>query len=126
MVILALGLATMFHPGKKGSFFFTLQMFVSFTIFLEAFAMVPQLVHLHISQDTEGLNSYYLYCLAAARIGRVLFWNVMSTKRDSFWYLISADIIHTILLIAFCVMYRRAKTGTKTVLGTTVRDGKSD
>ena len=41
MVILALGLATLFHPGKKGQFFFTLQMFVSFTIFLEALAMVP-------------------------------------------------------------------------------------
>ena len=40
----------------------------------------------------------------------------------------AADVIHTILLVAFCYMYRRAKVGNKdkTVLGTTVRDGKSD
>ena len=39
-------LSTIFHPGDKGNFFFTFQMFVSFTIFLEASALVPQLVHL--------------------------------------------------------------------------------
>ena len=46
LVALALGLSTVFHPGKKGKFFFTLQMFVSFTMFLEAMALVPQLVHI--------------------------------------------------------------------------------
>ncbi len=39
-------LSVIFHPGSKGDFFFTFQMFVSFTIFLEAGALVPQLVHL--------------------------------------------------------------------------------
>ena len=39
-------LSLVFHPGSKGEFFFTLQMLVSFTIFLEAFALLPQLQHL--------------------------------------------------------------------------------
>ena len=38
---ISLVLSTVFHPGKKGSFFFTLQMFVSFTMFVEALALVP-------------------------------------------------------------------------------------
>ena len=35
-------LACLFHPGKKSTtFFFTLQMFVSFTMFVEAAALIP-------------------------------------------------------------------------------------
>ena len=41
LVAVALGMATVLHPGKKGKFFFTLQMFVSFTMFLEAIALIP-------------------------------------------------------------------------------------
>ena len=41
VAIVSLGLATIFHPGKKGEFFFTFQMFVSFTMFIEAIALVP-------------------------------------------------------------------------------------
>ena len=38
---LCLILAAIFHPGKKGKLFFTLQMFVSFTMFVEAAALIP-------------------------------------------------------------------------------------
>jgi hypothetical protein len=34
-------LSMIFHPGNKGEYFFTYQMFVSFTMFLEAAALVP-------------------------------------------------------------------------------------
>ena len=53
------------------------------------------------NKDTEGLNQYYLYCLGVARISRIVFWYTMSSKWDSFWYLILADFIHTILLAVF-------------------------
>lgn len=46
IVIACLVLSCIFHPGSKGAFFFTFQMFVSFTMFTEAAALVPQLVHL--------------------------------------------------------------------------------
>ena len=34
-------LSMIFHPGSKGDYFFTFQMFVSFTMFLEAVALIP-------------------------------------------------------------------------------------
>ena len=115
---MSLILATLYHPGKKGDFFFTLQMFVSFTIFLEALSLAPQLVHLELSKDTEGLNSYYLVCLGLARISRVFFWRAMGGKTNSFWYLLAADILHTILLIGFYYLYRKARSNKSTqILG---------
>ena len=46
LIVACFLLSLIFHPGSKGEFFFTLQMLVSFTIFLEALSLVPQLVHL--------------------------------------------------------------------------------
>ena len=57
-------------------------------------------------EDTEGLNSIYLVCLGLSRVARLFFWNAMATKADTFWYLMGADVLHTILLIAFFIMYR--------------------
>ena len=34
-------LSLILHPGSKGEYFVTLQMLVSFTIFLEGFALLP-------------------------------------------------------------------------------------
>jgi uncharacterized protein with PQ loop repeat len=81
-------------------------MFVSFTMFLEALALVPQLIHLQQSKDTEGLNSIYLVCLGLSRVARLFFWNAMATKKDTFWYLMGADVLHTVLLVAFFLLYR--------------------
>ena len=96
-------------------------MFVSFTMFLEAAALIPQLVHIYQSKDTEGLNSYYLYCLGLARVGRIFFWYSMSSKRETFWYLMIGDVVHTVLLILFFYVYNKART-TKdySVLGVSV------
>jgi len=41
LITLCAILSVIFHPGSKGDFFFTLQMLVSFTIFLEAVALLP-------------------------------------------------------------------------------------
>jgi hypothetical protein len=41
LAVAMLILSTIFHPGSKGDYFFTFQMFVSFTMFLEAAALVP-------------------------------------------------------------------------------------
>jgi ER lumen protein retaining receptor len=50
-------LSMIFHPGNKGEYFLTFQMFVSFTMFVEAVALIPQLVHLNQNRDPEGLTS---------------------------------------------------------------------
>ena len=98
-------LACIYHPGKKGDYFFTMQMFAAFTIYLESLSLIPQLVHLELSKDTEGLNSYYLICLGLARAARIFFWRAMGAKTSSFWYFVTADIIHTGLLLAFYYLY---------------------
>lgn len=41
LIAICFVLCLVFHPGSKGDFFFTLQMLVSFTIFLEALALLP-------------------------------------------------------------------------------------
>jgi ER lumen protein retaining receptor len=106
-----------FHPGTKGEFFFTLQMFVSFTIFLEGLALLPQLYHLRTSKDPEGLTSTYLYLLGASRLVRVFFWIAMITNNDTFWYLIAADVLHNVLLIAFFFFFRKTTKSKEDILG---------
>ena len=117
LIGLCLILCLIFHPGSKGEFFFTLQMFVSFTIFLEAVALLPQLYHLRTSKDPEGLTSTYLYLLGASRLVRVFFWIAMITNNDSFWYLISADVLHNVFLIAFFYFYKKTTKQKEDILG---------
>ena len=112
-------LSMIFHPGSKGDYFFTLQMFVSFTMFVEAVALIPQLVHLRQNRDPEGLTSQYLYCLGGSRAVRFFFWFAMITNNDSFWYLILADLIHTVLLCGFFYVYRQAKKSGGPILAFT-------
>ena len=94
-------LSMIFHPGSKGEYFLTFQMFVSFTMFVEAVALIPQLVHLSQNRDPEGLTSQYLYSLGGSRAVRFFFWMAMISNNDSFWYLMLADFVHTILLVGF-------------------------
>ncbi len=99
-------LSLIFHPGSKGDFFFTFQMFVSFTIFLEAMALLPQLVHLRQNKDPEGLTASYLYCYGGSRLVRIFFWFAMISNNDTFWYLTLADILHTLFLLIFFYEYK--------------------
>jgi len=75
------------------------------------------------SRDTEGLNSYYLACLGTARLGRIFFWHTMSTKRDSFWYLMIADVLHSILLIAFFYVYKYVRKSKHEIIGNSNKIG---
>ena len=105
IISLAAVLACIYHPGKTGAYFFTQQMFVSFGMFIEAFSLVSQLYHMKMSKGLEGLNRPYLAALAISRFTRIYFWYTMSNKLSTFWYLIAADSIHTIMVIGFVVMY---------------------
>lgn len=113
-------LSLIFHPGNKGDFFFTLQMLVSLTIFLEGVALLPQLAHLRQHKDPEGLTSQYVYCLGASRLVRGFFWFAMISNNDSFWYLILADLLHTVCLAGFIYYYRiSVKEGSAPILAFT-------
>ena len=109
-IAVAAALACIFFPGKAGTYFFTQQMFVSFTMFTEALSLLSQLYHMRMSRGLEGLNSQYLAALAVSRLSRIYFWYTMSSKLNTFWYLIAADSIHTVLVVAFAlVFYSTAK-----------------
>lgn len=61
---------------------------------------------------------YYLICLGVARLCRVVFWITMSTKTNSFWYLVMADMLHTVLLGIFFLFFKKASTNKEGHLGT--------
>ena len=99
-------------------------MFVSFTIFLEAVALIPQLWHLYNHQDPEGLADSYLMFLGGSRFIRFFFWLEMMMEGDTFPYLLIADFVHTGLLIGFYYLFRRTVKSGTTLLGmsTKVKD----
>ena len=80
-------------------------MFVSFTMFLEALSLLSQLYHMRMSKGIDGLNAKYLMALAISRLSRIYFWYTMSNKVSTFWYLILADSVHTIMVVSFAIMY---------------------
>ena len=95
-------------------------MLVSFTIFLEGVALLPQLAHLRQHKDPEGLTSQYVYCLGGSRIVRFFFWIAMISNNDTFWYLILADLLHTVFLAGFFYYYRvSVKEGAAPILAFT-------
>ena len=102
-------------------------MFVSFTMFTEALSLVSQLYHMKMSKGLEGLNSKYLLALGISRLSRIYFWYTMSSKLMTFWYLIAADTVHTLMVVSFALLYKStAKTQTDGVLGFTRRIDRDD
>ena len=81
LLTIAVVLSLIFHPGKKSDqYFFTQQMFVSFTMFSEALSLIPQLHHMKQSMAMEGLATSYLIVLGVSRFSRIFFWKSMSSK----------------------------------------------
>ena len=68
---------------------------------------------MHIGNALEGLNSKYLIALGVSRLTRIGFWVTMSTRLMTFWFLISADAIHTLMVVAFAVIYWQLRRKNK-------------
>ena len=110
IVTIATILSLFLFPGKRGEYFVSQQMFVSFTMFTEALSLVPQLYHMYISRGLEGLNSKYLFALAISRFSRIYFWYTMSGRHiTTFWYLISSDALYTIMVLGFALLFRSTR-----------------
>lgn len=112
-VSIAALLSLIFFPGRTGQYYISQQMFVSFTMYTEALSLVSQLYHMHIGHQLDGLNSYYLAALGVSRLTRIGFWISMSSRLSTFWFLIAADSIHTMLVIGFGLMYYTIRRETK-------------
>jgi ER lumen protein retaining receptor len=94
-------LSFFFHPGTKGAYYFTSQMFVSLSIYAESIGLLPQLHMIHQEKDTGSLSQYYVVLLAFARFFRLLFWLKMYLDGNKFISLILADLVHCALISNF-------------------------
>jgi len=110
-------LSVFFHPGSKGSYYFTLQMLVAFTMYFEACGLLPQIYILRKMREVEVQLGHYVFCLAISRAVRLLFWLCMWLEGDSFIYLMLADFLHTALLGDFVYFYLKTKRGQPLLLG---------
>ena len=61
---------------------------------------------MRLSKGLEGLNSRYLFALATSRISRIYFWYTMSNKLMTFWYLIAADTVYSVMVVSFAILFR--------------------
>ena len=106
ITVICLLLSFFFHPGEKNEYYFSTQMLVSFTMYMEAVGMLPQLFILRNHQEVEVKTGHYMFCMAVSRFLRLIFWLLMwHASEASFFYLIIADLLHTILLSDFCYYY---------------------
>lgn len=107
LLVTILVLSFFFHPGSKNKYYLTIQMFVSINIYSECIGLLPQLYLISKSSETGNLSAYYLVFLGFARFFRLFFWFKMYVDGNSFFSLIFADLIHTILLSVFIYFYTK-------------------
>eukprot|EP00743_Colponemidia_sp_Colp-15_P001590 GILK01001736.1.p1 GENE.GILK01001736.1~~GILK01001736.1.p1 ORF type:complete len:224 (-),score=33.43 GILK01001736.1:198-869(-) len=109
-------LAFLFHPGKKNEYWWTMQILVAFSLYLEAGGLMPQLVVMRKIGEVEPLTSHYMFCLAASRFLRLGFWILMWLDGDKFFSLMAADLIHTLLLSDYVYYYLKSLTDRKRLI----------
>lgn len=98
LIPLAFILAFLFHPGSS---WFSSQIFVSMSIFSEAFGLIPQLYMVRKSKDTGDISELYIVFLGIARLFRLVFWIKMYIDGMRYFSLIVADLIHFLCLFNF-------------------------
>ena len=110
-------LSFFFHLGNRVSGkWFTAQMLLSFTMFLEASGLLPQIYILRKIKAVEVTVSNYLFLLAVSRAIRMVFWVVSWLDNKAYGFLMVADLAHTILLADFVYYYLKTKRGTPILL----------
>eukprot|EP00397_Hematodinium_sp_SG-2012_P012296 GEMP01012462.1.p1 GENE.GEMP01012462.1~~GEMP01012462.1.p1 ORF type:complete len:221 (+),score=35.83 GEMP01012462.1:257-919(+) len=91
---ISVAFAFVFHPGDD---WFSLQILVSFTMYMEALGLLPQLWLMRHMHEIEPLTSHYVALLVIARAFRMIFWGVLFWMGEHFLQLFLADILHTLL-----------------------------
>ena len=98
-------LSFFFHPGSKNEWYISKQMLVSFTMYMEAIGLLPQIYLIRKHKEVEAMTGHYMFCLAVSRFLRLIFWLQMFWDGDWVGYLVIADLIHTLLLSDFTYFY---------------------
>ena len=104
-------------------------MFVSFTLYIEALSLVSQLYHMYVGKVVDGLNKRYLAALGVSRLTRIGFWVSMSSRLSTFWFLIAADTVHTLMVVGFALSFNQIRKKTKHssgVLSMDSREGETE
>lgn len=100
-------LAVVFHPGGQ---WISSQILVSFTMYTEALALLPQLYLMRKMIEIEPLTSHYVGLLMISRIVRLMFWASLYMQGEHFLGLFIADAMHSILsadyLYLWCMKIR--------------------
>ena len=109
-------LSFFFHPGTKNAYYLTIQMLVSFSLFMECAGLLPQFLVMRKAKEVEGMTSHYIMCLGGARLIRLAFWLMSYMEGETFGYLILADLLHTILLGDFAFYYYKSIRSGKPIL----------
>ena len=72
---------------------------------------------MHIGNVVDGLNKRYLATLGVARLTRIGFWVSMSSRLSTFWFLIAADTVHTLMVVGFGLSFMKIKEKTQSRSG---------
>lgn len=88
-----------------------LELLWTFSIFLEAVAILPQLFLLHRTGECEALNSHYIFCLGGYRALYLLNWGYRYFAEEGYYYQAGVFIVwfsgavQTILYVDFFYYY---------------------
>lgn len=86
---------------------FSFPMLVTFTMYGEGIALVPQLYLMRRMIEVEPLTSHYVGLLILSRIVRVCFWVILYVKAQYFVSLFVADMLHTLLAADYLHLWCR-------------------
>uniref|UniRef100_A0A0G4G723 ER lumen protein-retaining receptor n=1 Tax=Chromera velia CCMP2878 TaxID=1169474 RepID=A0A0G4G723_9ALVE len=104
IVPVALVLAFFVHPGHH---WWTVQILVAFTMYVEAGALIPQLYLMRKMIEIEPLTSHYVAMLVLSRVVRMLFWVQLYYQGEHFVGLFLADLVHTLLSVDYLYLWCR-------------------
>ncbi|CAD8203214.1 unnamed protein product [Paramecium octaurelia] len=109
IIPICLVLSFFFHPGTKNENYFTVQMFVSMSMFIEACGLLPQIYVSKKIGSIEADISKYLVAMGFSRLLRLVFWVMNYMAGEKFVYLILADVIHTVIIADIMFIWIRDK-----------------
>lgn len=93
------------HPKKKNLYF--QKVLWTFSIYLEAVAIFPQLVLLQRTNEVENITADYIFCLGAYRTLYLINWIYRYFTEDDYsqWIVWISGLIQTALYIDFFYYY---------------------
>lgn len=117
LALVCIVLSFFFHPGRKNSYYLSMQMLISFTMFSESLGLLPQLYIMRKAKEVEVMTSRYLFFLGLARLCRLIFWLQMYLEGDMFISLIIADLLHSLIFGYFAFhFFKFLRLGQKILL----------